>query len=285
MLTKVIASGATTDDLELPLTLEGRSESDVLELRNIEGLGPVKASVSTSPFGQMDGVSITGRNVADRNIILTLGPRPNYDDWSVEKIRDYVYEYFMTKADVDLVFETDLRDPVGISGVVDSCEPLIFSRDNEIQVSIICPEPSFQAISPTIVTGYNEDVVHIEYDGTVDTSVMLKVEGTVPEMYAAARVNLIGLPPSDPGIGFIVQTASPLVLGTNRYFQMNSAPGIKSAESVLGAVVTNVLYGIVPGSVWPVFKDKGDYYVTVKTTEAVHAHLFTLTFFPRYGGL
>ncbi len=82
----------------------GGLNTDALQIRNIEGLGPVKASVNTSPFGSVDGESYTGSNVGKRNIVMTLGLNPNWRDQSMASLRQLLYAYFMPKQFVKLRF-------------------------------------------------------------------------------------------------------------------------------------------------------------------------------------
>ena len=50
-------------------------------------------------------------------------------------------------------FYSDDMGPVEISGIVESVEINSFSKDPEFIVSIICPDPYFTALTPTVVTG------------------------------------------------------------------------------------------------------------------------------------
>ena len=153
MLTEVKAYSSWRSAPTLPLSDGGRPESDLIQLRNIDGLDPVKAAVNTSPFGSVDGASHTGSSVLTRNIVLTLHPNPNWDNWTFESLRRLLYSYFMPKRQTRLVFYSDDMIPVEISGIVESVSVNIFSKDPELQVSIVCPDPYFTALEPTVLTG------------------------------------------------------------------------------------------------------------------------------------
>ena len=65
MLTEVKAYSSWRSAPTLPLDDNGRAETDLIQIRNIDGLDPVKASVNTSPYGSIDGASYAGSSVAD----------------------------------------------------------------------------------------------------------------------------------------------------------------------------------------------------------------------------
>ena len=128
MLTTVEAYSAWKSAPLLPLSAHG-PETDLLQVRNIEGLGPVKANVNTSLLGSLDGEAYTGASIPKRNILITLGLNPDWDNWSMEQLRRLVYSYFVSKLRTRLVFRSDTFPPVEISGVVESCEPVLFTKD------------------------------------------------------------------------------------------------------------------------------------------------------------
>ena len=100
----------------------GRAETDLIQIRDIQGLDPVKASINTSPFGSVDGASYVGSSVLSRNIVLTLHPNPDWDDWTYEGLRRLIYSYFMPKRNTKLVFYSDDMIPVEISGIVEDVQ-------------------------------------------------------------------------------------------------------------------------------------------------------------------
>ncbi len=66
MLTRIEIINPRVPTLLLPLSNLG---VEPIQIRNVEGLGPVKASVNTQPFGSVDGESYVGSNVGKRNIV------------------------------------------------------------------------------------------------------------------------------------------------------------------------------------------------------------------------
>ena len=97
MLTKLQAYSSWESAQTLLLPDSGREETDRLQIRNIDGLNPVKGTVNTSPFGSVDGAAYTGTDIDTRNIVLTIRPNPDWDQWTIEGLRKLVYSYFMPK--------------------------------------------------------------------------------------------------------------------------------------------------------------------------------------------
>lgn len=134
-----------------------RNESLTLELANpyktglaitsVDGLGPAEASISTSDIASKDGSLFNSARMGNRNIVLNfrLLPNPAVEAIrDVERIRHTVYRYFPIKKKLTLEIITGERHGT-IVGYVDKCEPNIFTKNQTIQVSIVCPDPWFKS--------------------------------------------------------------------------------------------------------------------------------------------
>jgi hypothetical protein len=282
VLTEVKAYSAWQSAPTLPLSEFGRAETDLIQIRNIDGLDPVKASVNTSPLGSVDGSSFTGSNVISRNIVLTLHPNPNWKDWSYEGLRRLLYSYFMPKRPTRLVFYSDDIPPVEISGIVESCDVNPFSSDPELLVSIICPDPYFTALEPEVITGQSvrpEGVIAtIEYDGTIEAGIHVKVtevSGPAP--------TVIGVQIGDPLISYFTVATT---VSSTKYFEMSSIPMLKYVQTVeIGTgIITNLLSKVTirEGSAWPIL-EPGEQDFSIITDQGVQD--WELTYFERFGGL
>jgi hypothetical protein len=282
VLTEVKAYSSWQSAPTLPLSDTGRAETDLIQIRHIEGLDPVKASVNTSPLGSVDGAAHTGSSVVTRNIVLTLHPNPNWDEWSYEGLRRLLYSYFMPKQPTRLVFYSDDMPPVEISGIVESCEVNPFNNDPELLVSIICPDPYFVALDPEIITGQSVrtdgEVAKIDYDGSIEAGIYVKVteaSGSAP--------TVIGLQIGDPAISYFTVTAT---VSSSMYFEMSSIPMQKFVQNVeIGTgVITNLLSKaeIREGSSWPILQP-GEQDFSVITDQGVQD--WELAYFERFGGL
>lgn len=112
-----------------------------INVRNIDGLDPVKSDINISNFSLNDGGIFASSRLSTRNIILTLGIMGS-DKYSVQDSRRLLYKYFAVKQKIAL--EIDTEDSVFyIEGYVESNEVNIFSKDQTSTISILCPYPYF----------------------------------------------------------------------------------------------------------------------------------------------
>ena len=281
MLTKVRAYSSWQSAPVLPLAELGRAETDLIQVRNIDGLDPVKAAINTSPFGSVDGVAFIGANVTTgRNIVLTLHPNPDWDVYTYEELRRLLYLYFMPKMPTRLVFHSDDKPPVEISGYVESSDVNAFSKDLEFIVSVICPDPYFTAVDATVVTGVSTSdglsPVEVEYNGNVEAGINVEVS-----RISDPAPSMMAVQVGDPTTSFFVVTAS---VSAASYFVMNSVPGQKYVQNVAigSGVITNLLSKLREGSKWPVLlPGENDFSVI---TNGGHQD-WQLTYYERFGGL
>lgn len=136
----MIRSVTVINYLGEPLKMElGRPELSGFLIKEITGLGPPKANINSTENSTDDGSVFNSARLDARNIVLTmvLYPTP-----TIEDTRQLSYKYFPIKKPLTLVFETDNR-VCEISGYVESNTPDIFSKQESIQVSIICHDPYF----------------------------------------------------------------------------------------------------------------------------------------------
>ena len=282
MLTEVKAYSSWQSAPELLLSNNGGPEADLIQITNIEGLEPVKAAVNTSPFGSVDGEAYTGGNVLSRNIVLTLHPNPDWDNWTYEKLRRLIYAYFMPKRLTRLVFYSDDMIPVEIMGIVEAVSVNPFSKDPEIQVSIICPDPYFSALNGEVITGQSVraggEVAAIDYDGNVEAGIYVKVTSV-----SGSPPTTIGIQIGDPAISyFTVATA----VNDSMYFEMSSVPMYKYVQNIdmNTGIIINLLSKITvqEGSSWPILQP-GEQDFSVITDAGVQD--WELTYFERFGGL
>jgi hypothetical protein len=238
-----------------------------IQVRNIEGLGPVKADINTQALATR-GVLLQGTSVGARNIVLTLGLNPDWVDYTVASLRQLLYRYFLPEQWVKLRFTSNVLPPVEIEGYVESTDPNIFSEDPEVQVSVICPRPDFIDPEAHTVEGIvhdastpTGDIVDLVYTGTVETGFELIVgagDSSSFQLLTALNLDvgqLVG-DPSDliwvPGSGHINLSGLDLDL-TDHYLRMNTSPGSKRVSTVeFGGAETNVMRNATTIK-WPKF--------------------------------
>lgn len=127
------------------ITLTGR-ESDY-QILSITGLNPPSAHLNTSSIAGMDGALFNSSKLNTRNIVITAKI-----NGSAEENRQELYRFCPTKTKVRFYFRNNNRD-VYIDGYVDSVECNLFTNDERMQISIICPSPYFMDTEDTQVDG------------------------------------------------------------------------------------------------------------------------------------
>lgn len=284
MLTTVKAYSFPDDPLIMSLIVP---ETDVIQIRNIDGLDPVKATVNTSPRGSRDGSSYKGSNVADRNIVLTLGLNPDWVIWTMSKLREHLNTYFMPKSYVRLVFESDEKTPVEIFGYVESNSQSQFSKDPEIQISVICPDPYFKSIDGINIEGQsNAAAIPIEYEGDIETGVIVHVQKAFgsPAVYPTNIVFTLqggyySVVAADTVSGHPVDAAHDLYISSkvgDKYIRRyTNAPGPSTYTNLLNDSL------LVNGK-WPIIGPDTD---SVQVTSDAGVQDFMMSYSPLYGGL
>lgn len=197
----MIKSVTVTNYLDQSITLElTRPELSGFIITNIDGLGPVNATINTTELATTDGALFNSARISTRNIVLSV----RYLGTLIEDVRQLSYKYFPVKKKVNLVIETDNRS-LSIDGYVESNEPNIFSKEESADISIVCAFPYFNAanhVQTTIFSGVepqfefpfsNESLTepllnmgeiitleynNIEYDGDVETGMTISIHAT-----------------------------------------------------------------------------------------------------------
>jgi hypothetical protein len=188
----------------------------------------------------------------------------------------------MPKRATRLIFYSDDMIPVEISGIVESAEISMFSKDPEFIVSIICPYPYFTALEPTVLTGQSvrsvEETVVVEYNGTVESGIYVKLTAVTAPDPAEIAIQI-----GDPLITYFVVEST---VSASMYFEMSSVPTRKFVQNVnIGTgIITNLLSKahIQEGSQWPTFQP-GENEFAVVTNQGVQD--WELRYFERFGGL
>lgn len=121
-------------------TLE--DESGLL-ITEIEGLGPVKATVNMTQLATADGDIFNSSRLNGRNIVIKA--RFTYAN-TIEDARLLSYKFFPIGHKLTFHIETDNRI-AETEGYVESNEPDIFSDESDMQVSVLCESPFFLSVS------------------------------------------------------------------------------------------------------------------------------------------
>jgi hypothetical protein len=262
---------------------------DPVQIRNIEGLGPVKAEVSSTPFSTGRGSLYQGDSIGTRNIILTLGLNPNWIDQTMMSLRQLLYRYFMPQTWSKLRFITDELPIVYINGVVESFEPNHFAQDPEIQISLLCPKPDFIDVDSTLIHGVSSAIgtiadpssaLLIDYIGTVPTGfeIHLHASEEVPTFDGEVIItNQIGNQYQDLRVVSVnLNAAEYLKVNTSRTTRQIYYVIVASDEEV------NILGQMDKDATWPEFNPGPN---QLRVLSADPGLDWTLGYFNRFGGL
>lgn len=301
----MIYSVTVTNHLGESLTLElGSPEKSGLLVRDISGLGPPQANINTYDLATVDGSRFVNSRVQTRNVVLTLMPI-----WtaisSVEDNRLKAYRYFPIKQQIRLAVQTENRNAY-VTGYVESNEPDIFSDEESLKISILCPDPYFyeSGDGQTIVfTGIESE---FEFEFSNESLEEDLIEVSAVKALKSKTIKYIG----DAEIGFVISlrfigtvsgdilifnpdthetmtlTVSKISPGIqeNDYLNISTVKGRKYIHHVRGSTVTNVINAMEHGSDWFTFK-KGDNTLIYHVDAGEDNILFSVIFNPAYQGV
>jgi hypothetical protein len=282
VLTKVTTYNTAAPFDPLIWNVINRPDTDLFEVRNADGLGAVKADVNTVQMGSVDKEVGVGSSYGKRNLVFTIGLDPDWEDWTVSRLRRLLDKYFMPKTPIRLVFETMEFSPVEIFGEVESNEPNMFSKDPEHVISVICPDPDFVSVDAIQIDGSTDmDPLEIDYEGNVPSGIVAQVKTSAdadPDVITISNTYNEAL-----GIeNFVVSSSSGAIpLDSTHSFMVSSIPGSKFAKLV-GASEHNYLNDVMPGYVWPTFR-QGINLFQIQTNVGVHP--WSLSYYERFGSL
>ena len=141
------------------LSLQLEDISDGYVLQRVDGLDPVNAVLISSDYAQQDGAQFHSARRLTRNIVLTIGLEPDWAVDTVKSLRARLYSFFMPKSQVELRF-IDSEDPtVSITGRIENCETVLFSKDPVIDVSIVCFDPDFIELTDEEIEAVSAKIV------------------------------------------------------------------------------------------------------------------------------
>ena len=277
MLTSVDVTNAGGDTINFSVL----DTSNGYSVREILGLDPVKATLTTSSMAQVDGAQFQNSRRDMRNILMKLGLEPNYAVSTVQSLRSDLYNYLMPKEFISLAFYIDNVLAYTASGQVESFENAMFSADPEVNISILCYDPDFYGPDELVISDVSQMtpvVVPIEYAGTSDAGIIFSFN---------MDKNLDDLTITNTIPGNVNQKME--VIGSfvdGDVVTINTIPGQKAITLTREGITTSILYGLVTAANW-IFFEKGTNYFSVSASNVGTAYTvpYTLTYTPKFGGI
>lgn len=176
MLTKCDIVSESGQRLSLPLF----GSSNQFLVHEIEGLDPVKSTISSSVVPGIDGELFHSSRRETRNIKIRLGLSPDYESATVKDLRKRLYSYVMPGNKVRLDFFDSGGQVLRIQSEVETMETLLFSQDPMVDISLLSSDPNFYDPSSVVLTinpPFGVPLV-VNYDGDVPTGVKLTFVAT-----------------------------------------------------------------------------------------------------------
>lgn len=279
MITMVEVLTSRGDNLMLPL----RDPSAGFEVRDIEGLDPVKATIVSSNFALIDGTQRQASRREARTVIMTLGLLADYVSTTPKSLRSVLYGFLMPKSLVTLRFYQDDTDPVDIVGEVESLETSLFSEDPEIRATILCFDPAFESATGTDVHGETSPASApvaqtVMYDGSIETGVLLTIHpNRVISEFSFSIYTQFGAMEAmyfDASTGFEI--------GPGDVVRVVTRPGKKGVYVNEQGFESSVLFAVDPNSDWPRLYP-GENIVNVNISGAPVP--YSMNYYTKFGGL
>ena len=248
--------------------LELTNNESNYQIVNIDGLNPPKADLYTKAIANMDGERFKSSKLQMRNIVLTIKINGN-----VEDNRLFLYGYFGSGKWCKIYYKNQNRS-VYIEGYCENIECDLFTLNQQMQISIICPDPYFKSLRALYadisqILGnfefpfaiekegiefsiYNiNDIAKIIYSGEIEAGIIIKltaVNGSVtnPKIYNLNDNNFILL-------NIVMNEGDTIIINTNK--------GHKSVIKISNAVETNIINALDVTSSW-LKMVKGENYYT-----------------------
>lgn len=282
MINRIEISSIYSNAPDLPLSSLFVPNNDPVQIRNVEGLGPVKADISATPFATGRGELYQGSSTGKRNIVLTLGLNPNWVNQTMASLRQLLYRYFMVENWATLRFFTDDHPVTHITGIVESFEPNMFSQDPEMQISILCPKPDFVDVDTTLVRGLVDagTEVSIDYDGTSPTGFELRILTTPGFPSANGDFTVLNVAAG----GFKEFHLVAADVNDSMFIEVNTVRSTRHIYNVLlpSKQEINILAKMGKTSDWPELLPGGNLFSVGSSAVGLR---WILAYFNRYGGL
>ena len=235
---------------------------------SVGGLTPPQGAVYTSEVATKDGSFYNASRSQNREIVLTIYPQER-----IEAARLALYNVFKLAKWVQLELQTKQRH-VTIEGYVESMQGDLYENPQNLQISIICPDPYFE--------DYTTTTTAIPEVGTAVTVANVGDEeaGAVFTLTASGNV-------SDPAIynnttGQTFGLDVDLVSGD--VVTIDTRRGSLRATLTHSGTVTNIINAMTSGSTWPRLQP-GNNSVRFNAASGGSALTCSVAFTPIYEGL
>lgn len=250
------------------------------QIKDIQGLDPVKANIVTSNFAHIDGTQFQASRREMRNLVIKLGIDSFGVGLTTQELRKELYSYLMPKTDVVIHFVRDNLPTVVISGQVESFDSPLFVKEPEATISILCFDPDFKSeseITFTALTQITAVDTNLVYDGEVDSGILFSYTPN-QSVYSFTLQNTL----SDGTVRKFIYdaTASPILSGDT--LTISTLPGNKYVTLTHLGAVKSVLWAMDPASDWITLQPGIN---KIRLSSYPNGLSYTIKYNSRFGGL
>lgn len=246
-------------------------------IKDIDGLDPVPASLSSSSFGQLDGEVEQGARREKRNIVLTVGLEPDYITRTISQMRRELYTYFMPKSKATLKFYSDDLEVVSIRGTIEDMDAPLFTDEPQAVISIVCYNPDLTSLVETVLSGTTTSSgvdTTLFYPGSTDVGFLFTLN--VDRSISGFVINQT-LPDSTQKT---FEFQYPLVSGD--ILQISTVAGNKFATLTRSSTIRSAIGGVSPQADWIALAPGSN---KLRVNVAGAAIPYSVKYTSRYGGL
>lgn len=259
------------------LTLPLQDISGGYTLEDIDGLDPVKANIVSSSYATRDGTEYETAQRGDRNVVLKVGFAPDWVSSTTKQLRSNLYNWFMTKMQVELRFYEDDGLVVSTVGRVESMAAPRFTADPDATISVICGIPDFIGMTDEIINGSSVSSTiesQVTYIGTSETGFVFTLN--VNRVASGFSLYQRGV----DNVQYEMDFVASLLAGD--IVTISTVTGNKYATLTRGGVQSSILYGVSPSAPWLVLTP-GVNNLRLQISGA--AIPYTIEYTDKYGGL
>ena len=238
--------------------LDLTQDENKYQVINIDGLNPPNADITTNTIANMDGAKYKISRVEMRNIVLLVKI-----NGEVEANRLALYNFFVSGKWCKIYYANDSRR-VYIEGYVETIEGGLFTNNEQIQISIVCPEPFFKGLA-TVYTDISKLFANFEFPFDIDKE---GKEFSIFDIYRNAIIVNYGEVATGMIITLTAETdgvENPIIRNANNTLEwfklnitlnegeqviINTNKGHKSIKKVVNGIVSNAFNNLEAGSTW-----------------------------------
>lgn len=240
MLTNVRISNPNSESVNIGLEyLNGRAGYTI---RDISGLGPMGATIAHTNHPIIPGGVYHSSTLNTRNVVIRMGFNPDHmAGKTVQDLRREVQRVAMPGTPVVVRLWTDGVYDRYFNGYVETVEPVIFSQDPEVQISILCTDPIMQDAKVQGADARTQGTHYFEYRGDIPSGISADVH-VLLDTFTSFSFEIAG-EKIDVSYNF---SAGELV-------RINTTPGKKEVtqRTSSGALIRNIIGSATITKGWP----------------------------------